>query len=129
MAEEMKPEQRISRLEQRCAEQDQKIAELQQRLSQMATSPTSPQSAHGEYLLSKGWIPQGLDDRGLEMWERPTQGQQMSLVEIEVPNIKPEKPGHKIKRAVVQAMELPCTTSQAVFKQRKLDERAQTQVA
>ncbi len=115
----MKAEQRIAKLESQCAAQAQQISELQAKLSQTASSPTSPQSAHGDYLLSKGWIP---TENGL--WELPAKPQQVSEVEVTVPNIKPGKPETKFMRKVVQCMELPCTTDRAVFKQRKLEQVA-----
>ena len=119
MAEDVRTD-RIAKLESRCAEQDQKISELQQKLSQMGTSPTSPQSAHGDYLLSKGWIPTEND-----LWELPARPQQVSEVKVLVPNIKEGKPGTEFMRKVVQAVPLPCSMAQAVFRQRKMDERDQ----
>ena len=53
----------------------------------------------------------------------PAKPQEVSKVMVKIPNIKPGKPEVEFERTVVQAMALPCSTIQAVYKQRQADSK------
>ena len=116
------------------AQQDKKIADLTQRLSQLEARPNSAPTAPGfenQFLLSKGWEPEGITDTGVEMWKEPPRigpdGKpwmlRKKLCEIPILNRKGanQKQNETFERIVVPSNPGTYTTSQATFLQSKRD--------